>query len=202
MLRLEWYTTATMEGFMNRITSGSIMVLLFSLVIVFSCMSHSSSAFLIVKPWNAITSSSSSPTIIRSKGGGFFYVKLEASNKDEIPKLTHADIQWKLEPPEDMSLLDRMQIKAAAKAIHTECILKGSPIPPILCPKGGKATLAGYINGTYIHTYIYLMVGIFSFGILIHLLFFFFKKNGCCEKREKNCKVWDCDQTRSKCYRH
>lgn len=129
-------------------TSGSTILFL-SLVLLFSCISYSS-AFLIVKPWNEVTSSSQ--TTIRSKGGGFSYVKLSlSSTNDEIKKLTHADIQWKLEPPEDMSLFDRMKIKTAAKAIHTECLLKGAPVPPILCPKGGKATLAAYINGTYVH---------------------------------------------------
>ncbi len=171
-MRLEWYTV-TMEGLKRTFmqTSGSTILFL-SLVLLFSCISYSS-AFLIVKPWNGVTSSSQ--TTIRSKGGGFSYVKLSSSSStnDEIKKLTHADIQWKLEPPEDMSLFDRMKIKAAAKAIHTECLLKGAPVPPILCPKGGKATLAAYINGTYVrilnklqltfnigctHTHIYIYI--------------------------------------------
>ena len=110
---------------------------------------------------------------IQSKGGGFSYVQLKALKDETTPtKLTHKDIQWKLEAPKDVSLFNCMNINAAAKAIHTECILKGSPIPPILCPKGGKATLATYINGTYIH--IHTRLAFFMFEILIHLLLLFF----------------------------
>lgn len=60
---------------------------------------------------------------------------------------THADIEWRLSPAPDMPMLDKIKIKAAAKAIRAELLLKNEPIPPILCPKGGKAELEGFKDG-------------------------------------------------------
>lgn len=67
-------------------------------------------------------------------------------------RLTHADIDWHLEPSSDTPVLKRLQMKLAANAIRTELMLKGEECPPVLCPKGGKALLLAYekSTGTYI----------------------------------------------------
>ena len=63
---------------------------------------------------------------------------------DSIKKWTHANIEWQLRPPEDTPLIEKLKIQAAAKAIHAECTLNDQPIPPVLCPKGGKAVLLAF----------------------------------------------------------
>jgi GNAT superfamily N-acetyltransferase len=59
-------------------------------------------------------------------------------------KWTHSDIEWRLRPPEDTPLIEKMKLQAAAKAIRAECLLREQPVPPVLCPKGGRALLEAY----------------------------------------------------------
>jgi len=60
---------------------------------------------------------------------------------------THDDIEWRLRPPPDMSRWQKIKLRAATNAIRAELLLNDQPVPPILCPKGGKAELEGYKNG-------------------------------------------------------
>lgn len=64
--------------------------------------------------------------------------------------MTHADIEWRLGPAEDTPPWEKVKLKAAANAIRTEILFKGEPLPPILCPKGGKALLEAYKDGKQI----------------------------------------------------
>lgn len=59
-------------------------------------------------------------------------------------KLTHSDITWKLRPPETSSKLTRLQTKLGANALRLYSKLKGETLPPVLCPKGGRAMLEAY----------------------------------------------------------
>lgn len=69
------------------------------------------------------------------------------TNIKDDPKWTHADIEWRLSPDPNIPTLEKLKIKAAAKAIRLELLLKNEPVPPILCPKGGKAELEAYREG-------------------------------------------------------
>ena len=68
-------------------------------------------------------------------------------NDAEKELWTHSDIEWRLSPPPEAPLFEKLKMKAGAKALHAELILKDQPVPPVLCPKGGKAELEGYKNG-------------------------------------------------------
>ena len=59
-------------------------------------------------------------------------------------KLTHGDITWRLRPPETSSKLTRLQTKLGANALRFYSKLKGETLPPVLCPKGGRAMLEAY----------------------------------------------------------
>ena len=72
------------------------------------------------------------------------------SNSSTQAPFTHADIEWRLGPSEDTPPFEKLKLKAAANAIRTELMIKGEVVPPILCPKGGKALLEAYINGASI----------------------------------------------------
>ena len=74
-------------------------------------------------------------------------IKSKSDDFEPRKKWTHADIEWRLSPSPDVSFLDKIKIKAAAKAIRAELIFKNQPIPPILCPKGKKAELEGFKDG-------------------------------------------------------
>ncbi|KAL7488258.1 hypothetical protein ACHAW6_013842 [Cyclotella cf. meneghiniana] len=58
--------------------------------------------------------------------------------------LTHSDIDWRLRPPEGTSLLDRFKLKIGANILRLDSKLKGRSLPPVLCPKGGRAVLEAY----------------------------------------------------------
>jgi len=71
--------------------------------------------------------------------------KLFAVNNDKDEEtnkqlLSHSDIEWKLRPPEGTSRLDRWKIKLGANLLR----LNSNELPPILCPKGGRAMLEAY----------------------------------------------------------
>ena len=59
-------------------------------------------------------------------------------------KLTHADITWKLRPPENTTKLTRLQTKIGANVLRLYSKFKGQKLPPVLCPKGGRAMLEAY----------------------------------------------------------
>ncbi len=74
------------------------------------------------------------------------HLQVETTNDKESHQChwSHSDIEWKLSPPADMPLMEKVKVQAAAKAIHAQCVMNGDPIPPILCPKGGKAELEAF----------------------------------------------------------
>ncbi len=71
----------------------------------------------------------------------------ESSNQSIKTQWTHSDIEWRIAPDPEMPMFEKLQIKAGAKALHAQLELTEQPIPPVLCPKGGKAELEGYKNG-------------------------------------------------------
>ncbi|KAL3811444.1 hypothetical protein ACHAXA_007599 [Cyclostephanos tholiformis] len=66
-------------------------------------------------------------------------LKLDASTH-----LLHSDIEWRLRPPDGTSRLDRIKIKLGANILRLESKLKGGTLPPVLCPRGGRAVLEAY----------------------------------------------------------
>jgi len=54
--------------------------------------------------------------------------------------LSHSDIEWRLRPPEGTSRLDRWKIKLGANILR----LNSNELPPVLCPRGGRAMLEAY----------------------------------------------------------
>lgn len=67
-------------------------------------------------------------------------------------KLTHADIEWKLRPDNNnddnntspKQLFTRLKIKSSATLLRIYSKLSGKKLPPVLCPKGGRAVLEAY----------------------------------------------------------
>ncbi len=59
-------------------------------------------------------------------------------------KWAHSDIEWHLRPPEETPTVEKLKLLAAARAIRAQCQLNGEPVPPVLCPKGGRAVLEAY----------------------------------------------------------
>ena len=92
-----------------------------------------------VLPLSLSSSSSSSSSSSQSQN---------ENNENNEEKWTHSDIEWRLQPPEDTPLVDKLKLKAAAKAIRTQCLMNNEPVPPVLCPKGGKAVLEAYTYNT------------------------------------------------------
>ena len=73
-----------------------------------------------------------------------------ASNYDEVDTSTHllhSDIEWRLRPPEGTSRLERLKVKLGANILRLEIKLKGDTLPPVLCPRGGRAVLEAYHSG-------------------------------------------------------
>ncbi len=73
-----------------------------------------------------------------------------ASNYGEVDASTHllhSDIEWRLRPPEGTSRLERLKIKLGANILRLESKLKGGTLPPVLCPRGGRAVLEAYHSG-------------------------------------------------------
>lgn len=63
-------------------------------------------------------------------------------------KLTHADIEWKLRPynnnDDNNTIFTRLKIKSSATLLRIYSKLSGKKLPPVLCPKGGRAVLEAY----------------------------------------------------------
>lgn len=78
------------------------------------------------------------------------YSQLYSEANDDISSTsqwTHDDIEWHLSPPPEMPTLEKIKYKAGAKALRADLLLKDQPVPPVLCPKGGKAELEAYKDG-------------------------------------------------------
>jgi len=80
------------------------------------------------------------------------FSKVESDNTNEINEnsenssgqWTHSDIEWRLRPPEETPMVDKLKLQAGARALRAQLQLNGEPIPPVLCPRGGKAVLEAY----------------------------------------------------------
>lgn len=100
------------------------------------------SAFSCSRPGGGVPSSVSSSLV------SCFRLYSQAQDEYKLPtQWTHEDIKWVLSPPPDIPFFEKVKVKAAASAIRAELLLKDQPVPPILCPKGGKAELEGFKNG-------------------------------------------------------
>lgn len=75
--------------------------------------------------------------------------------------LTHSDIDWRLRPPEGTSLLDRCKLKIGANILRLDSKLKGRSLPPVLCPKGGRAVLEAYYKGMLLCTKWTIIIDLF-----------------------------------------
>lgn len=73
--------------------------------------------------------------------------------KEAGRQLTLADIEWKLRPPPPdeqkssrrlLSLTRRLKIKSSGYILRLYSKLSGKELPPVLCPKGGRAVLEAY----------------------------------------------------------
>lgn len=62
-------------------------------------------------------------------------------------QLSHSDIEWRLRPPEGTSRIDRLMFKLGANILRLESKLNGNTLPPVLCPRGGRALLEAYHKG-------------------------------------------------------
>lgn len=62
-------------------------------------------------------------------------------------QLLHSDIEWRLLPPDGTSRIDRLKFKLGANILRLESKLKGNTLPPVLCPRGGRALLEAYHKG-------------------------------------------------------
>ena len=75
------------------------------------------------------------------------YTTSTSSLCETLKHLTHSDIEWKLRPPEGTSRFDRLKIKVEANILRLDSKLKGNELPPVLCPRGGRAMLEAYYKG-------------------------------------------------------
>ncbi|KAL7550486.1 hypothetical protein ACHAWF_013718 [Thalassiosira exigua] len=63
---------------------------------------------------------------------------------ENTSQLSHSDIEWRLRPPEGTSRMERLKIKVGANLLRLDSKLKGQELPPVLCPRGGRALLEAY----------------------------------------------------------
>ena len=131
-----------------------------TILLLLAAASWTSEAFVIVAPpattSNMHSFAQSSAGAASSKIIAPLFATLNVNNADNneeeeeensIPtkKLTHADITWKLRPPENTPLATRLKIKLGANTLRLYSKLKGGEsLPPVLCPKGGRAMLEAY----------------------------------------------------------
>ena len=62
-------------------------------------------------------------------------------------QFSHSDIEWRLRPPEGTTRIDRLKVKLGANILRLESKMKGNTLPPVLCPRGGRALLEAYHKG-------------------------------------------------------
>mmetsp|Transcript_28000 Transcript_28000/g.56216 ORF Transcript_28000/g.56216 Transcript_28000/m.56216 type:complete len:290 (-) Transcript_28000:7678-8547(-) len=128
-----------------------------TVLLLLAAASWTSEAFIIVAPAattkkNMMRSSSLRPTTANKITSFPLFATPDNTNDDKSnnqstttkKKLTHADITWKLRPPENTSKLARLKTKFGANALRLYSKLKGKTLPPVLCPKGGRAMLEAY----------------------------------------------------------
>ena len=89
-------------------------------------------------PYEYCTTTSSQPKV--------FAVNNDKGEETPVNKqfLSHSDIEWRLRPPEGTSRLDRWKIKLGANLLRLNSKITGNELPPVLCPKGGRAMLEAY----------------------------------------------------------
>lgn len=69
----------------------------------------------------------------------------KTATDEYVPKtLTHADVVWRLRPPPEYPLHQRIMLRLASNALRLESLLKKTPLPIVLCPQGGKAVLEAH----------------------------------------------------------
>mmetsp|Transcript_23345 Transcript_23345/g.34853 ORF Transcript_23345/g.34853 Transcript_23345/m.34853 type:complete len:299 (-) Transcript_23345:245-1141(-) len=131
-----------------------------TVLLLLAAASWTSEAFIIVVPAkttkkNMMRSSSSVRPTIATKitSSPLFATPNNTNDYDKSnnqsttttkKKLTHAEITWKLRPPENTSKFARLKTKFGANALRLYSKLKGETLPPVLCPKGGRAMLEAY----------------------------------------------------------
>jgi len=120
--------------------SHTIIGIISSCFLLYQVTAFSSSP----QQWNACVTSTRNSNL-----PSLLSFRLYSQTKDESTptQWTHDDIDWVLSPPPDTPFFEKVKLKAAATAIRTELLLKDEPVPPILCPKGGKAELEGFRDG-------------------------------------------------------
>lgn len=123
-----------------------------TVLLLLTAASWASEAFIVVAP-SAATKMMMRPTPVGTSAkltSPLFATRDDDVNKKSNhqsttkTKLTHADITWKLRPPENTSKLTRLKTKLGANALRLYSKLKGETLPPVLCPRGGRAMLEAY----------------------------------------------------------
>lgn len=140
----------------RRIATSSTLFILLS---VLPLLVHSSQAFLqthvsprlIAAPKFRRTFTCANPKCqIKPKSRriiGLSNNSINESNAGSKKQLEHADIEWRLRPPEGTSRIDRLKLKVGANILRLDAKLRGQKMPPILCPRGGQAVLEAYYKG-------------------------------------------------------
>jgi hypothetical protein len=111
---------------------------------------------------------------------------LYASNNckgDTSTHLLYSDIEWRLRPPEGTSRLDQLKIKLGANILRLESKLKGGKLPPVLCPRGGRALLEAYHKGKN-SCKTPLRSSVIARIMLMHF------SNRTWAQEEENCSIW------------
>ena len=74
-----------------------------------------------------------------------------SDGEESLKQFSHSDVEWKLRPPEDSSRLQRLKFKLGANILRLDSKLRGSELPSVLCPRGGRALLEAYYKGEKSH---------------------------------------------------
>jgi len=92
------------------------------------------------KMMSRTTTTTTSVFMIKSEGG------VDGDGPSE-PLLSHRDLMWKIRPPPEMPLAQKLYWRFAARLLRLEYRLfrRRDAVPPtVLCPKGGKAVVEAY----------------------------------------------------------
>lgn len=60
--------------------------------------------------------------------------------------MTHADITWKLRPPPETPLLQKLRWSLTGKLLRLQCHLQGVEPPKLFFPAGNRAVLEAYVG--------------------------------------------------------